>query len=377
MIIKSLLDNDLYNFTMLYFIYKNPQIDKDVKYKLTARKNFLTDKIDEEKRLIMEKIVAEIGLTCMLRFKKEELEFLNTIFQDDGFIEYLDKYIFDPNASYGVDLEGNPFLEYTGKWSETILLEVPALAIINEIMSADYNMQDYIEFIDSMKGKDILDDVTDFSTRRRMDLKSHEYMIQSGLVKSTSNVYLGMKYGLDVKGTMAHQALMAFQAIAPKIENFQSYFLKMWDKTFEGKFDIALTDTIGIDAFLADFPKELGEKYSGLRHDSGCPHEFTKKVLTYYEKCGINSKDKTLLYSDGLDLDTATEIKIKWKDKVNTKFGIGTNLVNHSNSHKWQNVIKMIEYNGKPVAKLSDTKGKAVCTDSEFIEYLRKIFKKD
>ena len=111
--------------------------------------------------------------------------------------------------------------------------------------------------------------------------------------------------------------------------------------------------------------------YTGVRHDSGDPIEWGEKIITHYQNLDIDPTTKTLLFSDALDFDKAQEIYNHFKGRVNVSFGIGTFLSNDTCENPLNIVIKLQYVNGHPVAKLSDTPGKAMCQDPDYLFYLK------
>ncbi|MBC7502240.1 MAG: nicotinate phosphoribosyltransferase, partial [Herminiimonas sp.] len=83
---------------------------------------------------------------------------------------------------------------------------------------------------------------------------------------------------------------------------------------------------------------------------------------------------KRLVFSDGLDLPTAFTLYRHFADRTMTGFGIGTNLTNDTGVAPLNIVMKLMRCNGQPVAKLSDSPGKTLCTDDTFLTYLRQVF---
>jgi nicotinate phosphoribosyltransferase len=195
------------------------------------------------------------------------------------------------------------------------------------------------------------------------------------IFKGTSNVYLARQYGLAAIGTMAHEYLQTFQAVGVQLRNFQKAALEAWVQEYRGDLGIALTDVVGMDAFLADFDLYFAKLFDGLRHDSGDPIEWGEKALSHYEKLRIPALSKRLVFSDGLDLPKALEIWRHFADRVQCGFGIGTHLTNDVGLAPLNIVMKLVECNGQPVAKLSDSPGKTMCTDETFLAYLRQVFK--
>jgi nicotinate phosphoribosyltransferase len=184
---------------------------------------------------------------------------------------------------------------------------------------------------------------------------------------------LAKKYDLTPIGTMAHEFLMAGQAFV-RISESQKYMLEAWVKEYRGDLGIALTDTIGIDAFLRDFDSYFAKLYDGVRQDSGDPFDFGEKVIKHYQKMRIDPRTKRAVFTDGLDIPTALSLHEKFGSRIDTSFGIGTNLTNDLGPAPINIVVKMVECNGQPVAKISDSPGKQMCEDEEYVNYLKKVF---
>jgi len=158
------------------------------------------------------------------------------------------------------------------------------------------------------------------------------------------------------------------------LPDFQKEALNSWVKEYGTDLGIALTDTIGINSFLKDFSPYFATVYSGLRQDSGDPEVWADKVLAHYDKLGIDARTKTLVFSDGLDFCKAKQLSYKYCLYIKCLFGIGTNITNDTGLTPPNIVIKMTKCNGQPVAKISDSPGKSMCEDAEYLNYLRKVF---
>jgi nicotinate phosphoribosyltransferase len=149
--------------------------------------------------------------------------------------------------------------------------------------------------------------------------------------------------------------------------------MKAWEKEYGVDNGIFLTDCITTDCFLKDFNKKYATLFNGVRHDSGCPFEWGNKIISHYKKLGINPKTKTLLFSDSLDFAKADVIYNTFQDDINVAFGIGTYLSNDLGVVNPLNIVmKVMSVNGSPVAKISDTPGKTMCLDYEYVEYLKR-----
>ena len=192
--------------------------------------------------------------------------------------------------------------------------------------------------------------------------------------KGTSNVDLARRHGLVPIGTMAHEYLQAHQALGYRLRDFQKMALENWVKEYRGDLGIALTDTVGMDAFLADFDLYFAKLFDGLRHDSGDPMEWGEKVLAHYAKLRIDPNTKILTFSDGLDLPKTFDIYRAFASRTKVGFGIGTNLTNDLGVEPLNIVMKLVSCNGNPVAKISDAPGKTLCDDETFMAYLQQIF---
>jgi nicotinate phosphoribosyltransferase len=222
----------------------------------------------------------------------------------------------------------------------------------------------------------------DFGVRRRFSGAWQEEVVQTlarevpQYFKGTSNVYLAKKYQLVPIGTMAHEYLQTFQATGVQLRGFQKAGLEMWVQEYRGDLGTALTDVVGMDAFLADFDLYFAKLFDGLRHDSGDPIVWGEKALAHYAKLKINADSKRLVFSDGLDVPTALKLHQHFANRVQTGFGIGTNLSNDTGLNPLNIVMKLVSCNGQPTAKLSDTPGKTLCDDDTFMAYLRQVFHK-
>lgn len=220
----------------------------------------------------------------------------------------------------------------------------------------------------------------DFGLRRRFSAAWHDEVVTTlvqevpDFFKGTSNVYIAREKGIFPIGTMAHEYLQSYQAGAVRLRDFQKAALEDWVQEYRGDLGTALTDVIGMDAFLADFDLYHGKLWDGLRHDSGDPIVWGEKAIAHYKKLRIDAGTKRLTWSDGLDLEAAFDLYRHFADRVMTGFGIGTNLTNDMGVKPLNLVMKMVSCDGQPVAKLSDAPGKTMCKDEVFIAYLRQVF---
>jgi nicotinate phosphoribosyltransferase len=289
-----------------------------------------------------------------------------------------------------VQIETNPFrLIVAGNWYEAILFEVPLLAIIGEVYykrsrtgdaasreEGRKRLREKIEYARRMPDPFAL---IEFGTRRRYGRKWQQEVVRTlkrdlpEMLIGTSNVALARSEELKSFGTMAHQFLQAFQALAP-LHRFQKAALEAWMQEYRGDLGIALSDVVGMDAFLRDFDRLFALAYGGCRHDSGDPIEWGEKLLRHYESLAIDPATKTAVFSDSLDFERAFEIARHFQGRIRTQFGIGTNLTNDLGFKPLNIVIKMTECDGQPIAKLSDSPGKTVTQNELYLKYLAQVF---
>ena len=222
--------------------------------------------------------------------------------------------------------------------------------------------------------------VSDFGTRRRY---SHDWqakilpILRDGLgarFAGTSNVEFARRYDMTPHGTMAHEFLQAFQALGPRLVDSQKAALEAWVHEYRGDLGVALSDVVGLAAFLRDFDLYFCKLFDGVRHDSGDPFEWAERVIAHFEQHRIDPRQRTLVFSDSLDAELVLRLHERFGARSKLAFGIGTNLTNDLGPKPINVVIKMVECNGQPVAKISDSPGKGMGGDPGYMAYLRQVF---
>ena len=382
MIIQSLLDTDLYKFTMQQVVWSQfPQATVD--YEFACRNDSL------DLRPYADEIQAEIENYCTLSLTDEEAAYLRTIrFIKHSYVESLTQLRLNP-AHIHITAEGGFRLRVSGNWFQCILFEVPILAIVNEVFFRHNqpNAPDRDRVgIDRLREKcrtvnqsDVPVKIIEFGTRRRYSREWQQTVLQEmkeripGSLLGTSNVHLARTLQLKSFGTMAHEFLQACQTYAP-LPEFQRYALESWMQAYRGDLGIALSDVVGMDAFLRDFDLLFSKAYDGCRHDSGDPFVWGDKLIAHYEKFAIDPKLKTAVFSDGLTIARCIELASYFKGRIRTQFGIGTHLTNDFDFPALNIVLKMTRCNGRPVAKISDSPGKMMSSDTTYLDYLRQSF---
>ena len=388
MVITSLLDTDLYKFTMMQAVlHQFPGAQVSYKFKCRTTGVKLAPYVDE--------IRAEIRSLCKLQFTEQELDWMRALrFIKSDFVDFLG--LFRLNEKY-IDVvalpNGEIDIRIHGPWLHTILFEIPVLAIVNEVYFRNTQpVPDYVEGrqrldtkIAQLQEADLGDlKIADYGSRRRFSKAWHEEVLRvltsrlgsgaTGRFAGTSNALFAMKLGLTPLGTMAHEYLQACQALGPRLRDSQVFGFETWAREYRGDLGIALSDVYGIEPFLRDFDMYFCKLFDGARHDSGDPFTWGERMIEHYKNNRVDPLTKTLIFSDGLTVPSTIELYQRFRGRCQLAFGIGTNLTNDLGYEPLQIVIKMVECNGQPVAKLSDTPSKNMCEDTNYLAYLRQVF---
>lgn len=363
-VLNSILDNDLYKFTMQKAVLAFRQ-NAPVRYVFSNRRPE-----GMFNQTFADALLDELEAMRSLRLTSEEEKWFSEQcpFLGKDYLAYLRGYEYNPAEINFEVKDGELSLDIDGTWEQTILWEVPLMAIISELFyrHCDTNW--------THPGREIQAQLhdkavtlhychwADFGTRRRrsyitQDLAVITFKDQHGFV-GTSNVHLAHKHGVKPIGTMAHEWFMGISALEG-LRYANRHSLRIWSDIFHGNLGIALTDTFGTEAFFGDFDTPLAKLYDGVRHDSGDPIEFGEKVISHYQKLGICPSNKVIVFSDGLNPEEAVRINKHFRENIGVSFGIGTNFTNDFPGSKALNmVIKMWMCNNIPVVKLSDVLGK-------------------
>lgn len=401
-IMTSLLETDLYKISMGQAIFHQfPSFKTTWTFKCRNKDvKFTSAMVDEIKNQINE--------YCKLSFKEEELEYLRNIgvkrdrngivtkkgWIKDSYIDFLriwhpryEEFEISDKAECGLSIEAK------GTWMNTSMYEIPTLAIVNEVyFRLAHNYDDLRKQFENKLNAKIsllkngtyeLGHFSEFGLRRRLSAECQEMAVKklkesktdgNSIFVGTSNVYLAKKYGLTPVGTMAHEWIMCVgqgnRAINPAYSNL--YAMRAWVNEFKVQNGTVLTDTITTDCFLRDFDEEFATVFSGVRHDSGDPFVWGDKMIEHYKSLGIDPLSKTLLFSDSLNFEKATKLKRYFDGKAKVAFGIGTYLANDTDVPPLNIVMKTTSCNGGDVAKISDTPGKGMCKNPEYVDYLQR-----
>jgi nicotinate phosphoribosyltransferase len=351
-----------------------------VRYKFTDRNGTqYPDGFDE----LIKSEVKEMEKLALTKGEKTFLTNKCGNYLKPTYIDFLEGYRYD-SSELVIKLDKENHLDITieGYWYRTINWEVSLMGLISElyfkatgqIVDLDAN-----NINDNIKIEKMIEHnafFSDFGMRRRYSYENQDRIIKLFLSKKshvfvgTSNIHFAYKYNINVVGTCAHEWIMVHAALyGYKMSN--KLAMDNWVNTYGGQLGTMLVDTFTTDVFLKSFDSKYARLYDGVRHDSGNPFEFVDKFVSHYKKLNIDPMSKTIIFSDGLDIELATQIKEYCVGKIKSAFGIGTHLTN--------NVLNTIKNDGTfikplnmvikisdvfvndewiPAVKLSDNKGK-------------------
>ncbi|WP_293760310.1 nicotinate phosphoribosyltransferase [uncultured Aquitalea sp.] len=390
-LIHSLLDTDLYKFTMLQAIlHQFPAAHGQYRFKCRNATSYPLAQLKQE-------LEAQLDFLCQLHFTQPELAYLRSLrFIKSDFVDYLELFHLQRRfIEVTADDEGLD-IRIEGPLVQAMFFEIFVLAIVNELYfrrldnaevrvegqrRLDAKIATLQRFAEEEAGGQrfpLL--IADFGTRRRYSREWQQHVIETlnrqlpTIFRGTSNVWLAHKLGITPIGTMAHEFFQAFQALGVRLRDFQTAALESWVQEYRGDLGIALTDVVNMDAFLADFDLYFAKLFDGLRHDSGDPYLWGDKAIQHYRRLRIDPASKMLTFSDGLSVDSALALHRHFSPQIQVSFGIGTHFTNDMGLEPLQIVLKLVSCNGQPVAKLSDSAGKTMCSDETFLAYLRQVF---
>ena len=405
-IVRSLLDTDFYKLLMCQSIFRNKP-DTSVTFSLINRsKNIkLAELIDEgelrEQLDHIRSLSLSRGESTWLRgntfYGKRQM------FRSD-FMEWFETLKLPP---YHLEKKADQYeLTFEGSWPEVMLWEVPALSVLMELRGravlnkmAKFELEVLYaramtklwEKIENLRNiKDLK--IADFGTRRRHSFLWQDWAVQAmleGLENKfigTSNCLIAMRRDIEAIGTNAHELPMIYSALAENDEelaNAPYQVLADWHEEHDGNLRIILPDTYGTEAFLKRAPDWL-KQWTGIRIDSGDPLEGAEAAIAWWQNKGENPKDKLVIFSDGLDTPTISDLHEKFNGRVKVSFGWGTNLTNDfrglvsdGSLDAFSLVCKPIKANERSTVKLSDNLNKALGTSEEINRYKRVFGVKD
>lgn len=389
-IIKSILENDLYKFSMGHY------------YQMVYPEAVGTFTFRDRNNLVHNDMFAvhlknEFIDLDSLALTDEECEWAikNIPYIPRHYWEWLKTFRFDHNKiNVWLDEEKHLHIEVTDVIYKVTMYEIPILAIVSEVYYKYYAIG--LSNIDYQVSEPLRKKISlamnngykfsEFGMRRRFSHNVEDKVCEI-LSKEcpncagTSTVYFAKKYGMKPIGTMAHELFMATAALtSPKEANY--IVMENWSKVYDGDLGTVLTDTYTVDAFLRAFSMKLAKLYDGVRHDSGDPIEFGEKIIAKYKSYGIDPMSKFIIFSDSLDFNKCVELNEYFKGRIKVSFGIGTNLTNDlydvdtgARLKPLNIVMKLKDFQVNPrqpkygCVKLSDVPSKAIGTEGDIANY--------
>ena len=387
MIIRSILENDLYKFSMSYY-YQVHFPNAWGTFTFHDRNNTkYTNEFVEDLRKEFSNLASLSLLDSEFKWASSTINYIPRYFW-----EWLCHFRFEADKIVTwLDDEQHLHIEVSDLMYKVTFYEIPILAIVSELYHRHHDnifqtRKELLDvMVDNLKNKADIASChnlffADFGMRRRFNTISEEIVIEymkehCPTFTGTSTVYLAMKYHLRPIGTMAHECFMFQAAIhSPKEANYE--VMEQWVKVYDGNLGTVLTDTYTVDVFLRNFSMKLAKLYDGVRHDSGDPKVFGDKIIDKYKSYGIDPKSKTIVFSDGLDFQSAAEIKEYFAGRIKVTFGIGTNLTCDLPGIRPMNIVMKLKEcrinERQPIygcVKLSDVPGKAIGNPKDIENY--------
>jgi nicotinate phosphoribosyltransferase len=381
-IIHSLLDLDFYKDTMGQMIFhRHPAVPVQLEFRNRHTHVRLAECID------LARLRENLEHVRGLRFTPPELDFLRSIrsssrpmFQPD-YIQFLQTFRL---PEFHLDVrDGQLVMEFLGAWPSVSRWETLSLQVVSELYG-EFQSRDVHRDEAMDEGNRRLDEkiqtirrnpgltFSDFGSRRRWSRAWQEHVIGRladelpGQFRGTSNALLSMKYDLTPMGTNAHELPMVYSAVyrdederAQRLVSSQCV-LEDWEEEYGLDLSIFLPDTYGSEYFFSHVvSKHMLETWKGSRHDSGPPKEYGDRRIEMYAATGIDAANKLIVFSDALTVPLMDELEQYFRGRIQTTFGIGTNLTNDVGFAPLSMVVKVAAANGLPVAKLSDNIEKA------------------
>lgn len=377
MIIKTILDTDLYKFTTSYAY---------IKLFPNATGTFTFKDRDETEYTegFLAALKSEIDNLNMVSLTQDELNYMATHcrFLPRVYWEWLSSFRFDPEKiEVYLDEQKHLHMEVTDYLYKVTLYEVPLLAIVSEIKNLFLNrIPDETRLLEKLSEKVELSNshqipFSEFGTRRRFSFDVQESVVaylkeHADYCTGTSNCYLAMKYTMRPMGTHPHEWFMFHGAqYGYKCANYMA--LENWVNVYDGDLGTALADTYTSDSFLSNFIRKQAKLFDGVRCDSGDEFNFIDRLIKRYKELGIDPTTKTIIFSNALDFKKALSIYRYCAGKIRCSFGIGTNLTNDTgfspsnivmklsrckmdSSQEWRECVKLSDDMGKHMGSMSE-----------------------
>ena len=295
-----------------------------------------------------------------VRYSEDDVDYLAStgMFSDD-FLHYLGRLRFSGDV-YAIPegrlfFKNEPVLEVTAPMIEGQLMESFVINAINLQVTLATKVS---RCVYAARGRNVVD----FSLRRTQGIDAGLKLARAGYIAglaSTSNVLAGKMYRIPVSGTMAHSFIISFKEEMDAFRAFAEAF---------GSETVLLIDTYdtvtGAEKAIevAQEMRQDGRRLKGVRLDSGDMTQLSKQVRKLLDDAGF--EDVKIFASGGFD-----EFKIAdslANDASIDAFGVGTKMGVSADGPYTDIAYKLVQYNGRPVLKLSSGKKTLVAEKQVF-----------
>jgi nicotinate phosphoribosyltransferase len=273
------------------------------------------------------------------RFGDEELEPLRDVV-DAGTLDWLSRYRFSGDIDGYPEGElyfpGSPILTVRGTFADAVVLETLALSILNHdsaVASAAARM------VTAAAGRPLIE----MGSRRTHEAAAVAAARAAYLAgfSATSNLEAERRHGIPTAGTAAHSWVLLHD---DELTAFTSQVKALGPET------TLLVDTYDIRRGVELAVQAAGPGLGAIRIDSGDLGELARQAREQLDALG--ARDTRIVLSGDLDEYAIAALRAEPVDS----YGVGTSVVTGSGAPTAGMVYKLVEVEGRPVAKRSASK---------------------
>jgi nicotinate phosphoribosyltransferase len=273
------------------------------------------------------------------QFGEQQLAFLRPLL-DQRTLDWLAGYRFrgdiDGYPEGELYFPGSPVLTVTGRFAETVILETLVLSVLNHdcaVASAAARMA-------SVAGERLLVEMGSRRTHEEAAVAAARAAYLAGF-SATSNLAAGQRYGIPTTGTAAHAFTLVHDCEA---DAFRAQVATQGTNT------TLLVDTYDITQGIATAIEVAGPGLRAIRIDSGDLGQLARQAREQLDRLG--APQVKIVVSGDLDEHSIAALRAEPVDA----YGVGTAVVTGSGVPTAGMVYKLVEVNGRPVAKRSTAK---------------------
>ena len=330
---STALLTDQYEFTMLAGALAGGSAFRRCTFEVFARS------LRGHRYGIVAGVARLLDAVARFRFGDEELAFLAPLL-DTRTLDYLADYRFSGDIDGYPEGElyfpGSPVLAVTGSFAEAVVLETLVLSVLNHdcaVAAAAARMV-------SAAGDRPLVEMGGRRTHEDAAVAAARAAYLVGFT-ATSNLAAGHRYGIPTAGTAAHAFTLLHDSEAVA-------FTAQVDAL--GTDTTLLVDTYDITQGIATAIEAAGPRLRAIRIDSGDLGQLAKQAREQLDRLG--APDVQIVVSGDLDEYSIAALRA---DPVDS-YGVGTSVVTGSGVPTAGMIYKLVEVDGRPVAKRSTSK---------------------